>query len=69
MTHCSGNLTCTQESGQCFCKENVEGRTCDHCSYGSYQYPTCETCDCDVSGTTERICDQVKLFTNSRNRF
>ena len=32
-----GNMTCSQESGQCYCAENVEGRTCDHCSYGSYQ--------------------------------
>lgn len=52
-------MSCTQESGQCACKDNVEGRTCDHCTYGSYQYPDCQTCDCDISGTTERICDQV----------
>ena len=36
----------------------VEGRQCDHCSYGSYGYPDCEACDCDLRGTTERICDQ-----------
>jgi laminin alpha 3/5 len=56
-------MSCSQESGQCYCKENVEGRTCDHCTYGSYQYPTCETCDCELSGTTERICDQVGIYT------
>jgi len=51
-------MSCSQESGQCYCKENVEGRTCDQCTYGSYQYPNCETCDCNLSGTTEKICDQ-----------
>merc|ERR1712106_227086 len=52
------NESCSLESGQCYCKENVEGRACDHCTYGSYAYPNCESCDCDLRGTTERICDQ-----------
>jgi len=54
----SGNMSCSLESGQCYCKENVEGRACDHCTYGSYAYPHCESCDCELKGTTERICDQ-----------
>ena len=62
-------MSCSQESGQCYCKENVEGRTCDHCTYGSYQYPTCETCDCELSGTTERICDQVGILLLVRSGF
>ena len=37
----------------------MEGRQCDHCTYGSYGYPECEECDCELSGTTERICDQA----------
>ena len=53
------NMSCSLQSGQCYCKENVEGRACDHCTYGSYAYPHCESCDCDLRGTTERICDQV----------
>ena len=53
-----GDMSCSMDSGQCNCKENVEGRKCDHCSYGSFAYPDCETCDCDLRGTTERICDQ-----------
>ena len=57
-----GNQSCSLETGQCYCKENVEGRTCDHCSAGAYNYPECETCPCDLRGTTEDICDQVSLF-------
>ena len=57
----SGNMSCSLESGQCYCKDNVEGRACDHCTYGSYAYPHCESCDCELKGTTERICDQVYI--------
>ena len=47
------------ESGQCHCAERVEGRQCDHCVYGAWNYPSCEACDCDTKGTTEKICDQT----------
>ena len=55
----NGSMSCSLESGNCNCKDNVEGRQCDHCSYGSYDYPNCEQCDCDLKGTKERICDQT----------
>ena len=54
----AGNMSCSLETGQCYCKDNVEGRTCDHCSAGAFNYPECETCPCDLRGTTEDICDQ-----------
>ena len=44
------------------CKENVEGRKCDACVAGAYQYPNCMTCPCDRTGTEEEICDQVSIF-------
>ena len=25
----AANMSCSLETGQCYCKENVEGRTCD----------------------------------------
>ena len=28
----------------------------------AFQYPNCKTCDCDPSGTTEQICDQVCIL-------
>ena len=40
------------------CKENVEGRGCDTCRAGAWEYPTCDECDCEVKGTTEEICNQ-----------
>ena len=44
------------------CKENVEGRKCDACVAGAYQYPECMTCPCDRTGTEEEICDQVRII-------
>ena len=40
------------------CKENVEGRGCDTCRAGAWEYPTCAECECEVKGTTEEICNQ-----------
>ena len=53
--------SCSLDSGQCNCAERVEGRQCDHCVWGAWNYPTCEACACDTKGTTEKICDQVSL--------
>ena len=53
------NFLCSLDSGQCNCADRVEGRQCDHCVWGAWNYPTCEACTCDTKGTTEKICDQV----------
>ena len=36
----------------------MEGRACDRCRAGAWDYPTCEVCECEVKGTTEEICNQ-----------
>ena len=51
-------MSCNEETGKCFCKDRVAGRTCDRCTPGAYQYPDCMECPCDPRGTTEDICDQ-----------
>lgn len=39
----SGNDTCDDYSGQCQCKSNFDGKQCERCKDGYYDYPTC-TC-------------------------
>ena len=49
--------TCDKQSGQCRCKNNIEGVRCDRCKAGFYGYPTCKPCDCNINGTTPEICN------------
>lgn len=39
----TGSLSdkCNQETGNCSCKNNYRGRTCDICEHGYYDYPSC----------------------------
>jgi len=53
----NGRMDCDLRSGQCPCRENIGGRTCDRCAPGHYDYPRCIKCDCDAAGTLEPICD------------
>ncbi|XP_037552180.1 laminin subunit beta-4 [Nematolebias whitei] len=51
----SGGL-CNALSGQCFCKENVEGQRCDRCRQGFFglrhENPTgCQECECHSLGS------------------
>ena len=32
---------CNVGNGQCFCKDNIVGRQCDHCVEGFYGFPAC----------------------------
>uniref|UniRef100_H2YEQ8 Usherin n=1 Tax=Ciona savignyi TaxID=51511 RepID=H2YEQ8_CIOSA len=44
---------CDPLTGQCFCKENVEGMFCDKCENGFWGLSAsgCQTCGCDSAGT------------------
>ncbi|KAM6937856.1 laminin subunit beta-4 [Xenentodon cancila] len=58
-----GGGLCDALSGQCFCKENVEGRRCDRCKPGffglSQDDPAgCQECKCHRLGSIGS-CDQV----------
>ncbi|GIY12987.1 laminin subunit alpha [Caerostris darwini] len=54
----NGNLQCDLETGQCQCKSNIVGRTCNKCKAGYWAFPHCQLCNCDLRGSTENICDE-----------
>ncbi|KAK3537246.1 hypothetical protein QTP70_004660 [Hemibagrus guttatus] len=56
------HITCHQESGQCHCKTNVIGLTCDRCNYGfKFLNDTnpdgCEPCACNPDGSLHQFCN------------
>ncbi|XP_059150956.1 laminin subunit alpha-3-like [Physella acuta] len=72
-TPCNCNLdgtvgqsnTCNQTSGQCPCKPNIEGVTCNACKNGFFSFPTgqsqrdCYACNCDKGGSLSPTCDKT----------
>ncbi|GFO21134.1 laminin subunit alpha-3 [Plakobranchus ocellatus] len=54
----NADMSCDQTTGQCNCKQNVDGRRCDTCLPGYHSYPYCDNCGCDTRGTIAEICDQ-----------
>lgn len=54
----NNDLQCDLSNGTCACRPNIEGRTCDHCHNGFFNFPHCQPCRCSHEGTTFEICDQ-----------
>ncbi|MBN3306045.1 USH2A protein, partial [Amia calva] len=58
----NGDITCHQNSGQCQCKANVIGLSCDRCNFGfkflSAANPDgCDPCNCDRNGSRHQFCN------------
>ena len=52
----SNGITCTS-AGQCNCKSNFKGLSCNSCNYKYFGFPTCQSCDCDPYGSVNLNCD------------
>ena len=44
-------------SGQCECKDNVEGLPCDHCKDDHFGFPDCKSCECHEEGSDGLDCN------------
>jgi hypothetical protein len=57
----SESFNCDPLGGQCPCKENVIGRTCDMCSTGYFGFGAkgCKRCDCSRVGTINNLCNST----------
>ncbi|KAM3860333.1 laminin subunit alpha-1 [Diretmus argenteus] len=59
----SGALSsvCDGTTGQCVCRDNVVGRTCDQCQVGFFGIQSgrgCQACNCSQSGALSQSCDK-----------
>uniref|UniRef100_A0A182SYT4 Laminin EGF-like domain-containing protein n=1 Tax=Anopheles maculatus TaxID=74869 RepID=A0A182SYT4_9DIPT len=53
-------LTCSNKTGQCKCKPNIEGRQCNLCRKGFWDLNSgngCIPCSCDPNGSELDGCD------------
>ncbi|KAL2085445.1 hypothetical protein ACEWY4_018765 [Coilia grayii] len=61
--HGNGSLSsvCHGVTGQCVCRDHVEGEKCDRCEVGFHGLLSgkgCVTCNCSQSGSTSTACDE-----------
>ncbi|XP_048244937.1 laminin subunit beta-1-like isoform X1 [Haliotis rufescens] len=60
------SIVCDNSNGNCPCKTSIEGRVCDKCKAGYYQFPAlssdeCKSCSCDPGGSTNASCDSFGM--------
>ena len=58
----SKNLFCDDFTGQCPCKDGLEGRTCNSCPKNHFGFPNCKPCKCYGHSST---CDTATGACNS----
>ena len=51
----NGTGACDSATGDCLCKDNVDGQGCDRCKSNTYGLDAadplgCRSCDCDPTG-------------------
>lgn len=49
---------------QCNCRVGFEGLKCDRCIHGYFNFPKCELCNCDLSGTDPTTCKNNACLCN-----
>ena len=58
---------CHPSSGACRCLLGFEGKNCDRCADGYYNFPNCRPCNCDPAGTRSDQCNEDGLCKCDQN--
>lgn len=53
------------ETGQCNCRANFTGKTCDRCAPGYFLFPECNVCNCGPGSKGISCDDQGQCFCKS----
>uniref|UniRef100_A0AAV2M1N9 ubiquitinyl hydrolase 1 n=1 Tax=Knipowitschia caucasica TaxID=637954 RepID=A0AAV2M1N9_KNICA len=68
----SGDCGCDRSSGQCLCRPNVLGLSCDHCAPNHWNLMSgrgCAPCDCDPSNAYSAACNEFTGQCQCRSGF
>ncbi|KAK7883977.1 hypothetical protein WMY93_027100 [Mugilogobius chulae] len=68
----SASCSCQRSSGQCQCRPNVTGLSCDHCAANHWNLASgrgCESCDCDAGNSYSPTCNEFTGQCQCRSGF
>ena len=54
---------------KCPCKENYAGSECRKCAPKYYAFPNCTSCQCELQGSVNEICDEITGKCSCKNSF
>ncbi|KAL2102594.1 hypothetical protein ACEWY4_001762 [Coilia grayii] len=55
----SRSTVCDPSGGQCQCRSNVMGRSCNRCVPSYFLFPSCRPCECDPQGSESMFCQDA----------
>uniref|UniRef100_A0A0R3RFI4 Laminin subunit alpha-2 n=1 Tax=Elaeophora elaphi TaxID=1147741 RepID=A0A0R3RFI4_9BILA len=59
---------CNPKNGQCNCRMGFVGLKCDRCMHGHFNFPKCELCNCDLSGTDPTTCENDSCLCDEKGQ-
>lgn len=63
------NIIEDQYEISCPCKENFAGQDCRKCAPKFYDFPNCTSCECELQGSVDEICDEKTGKCTCKNNY